>query len=139
MVNEEKAICEICGESYGETDAANHKDLVKTEARKATTSEAGNKEYWHCEDCGKFFSDAQAKNEIKKEDTVIPKLKADTETETPTKKPTKTSTAAKKNVSKSNSPKTDDTSKVLLWMILFGVSGSVIAGKAVAAKRRRRK
>ena len=141
----EKAICEICGESYGETDAANHKDLAKTEARKATTSEAGNKEYWHCEDCGKFFSDDQVKNEIKKEDTVIPKLKADTETETPTKtpvkKPTKTSasTDAKKNISKSNSPKTGDTSKVLLWMILFCVSGSVIAGKAVAAKRRRRK
>lgn len=33
----------------------------------------GNIEYWVCAKCGKYFADAQAKKEIKKEDTVLAK------------------------------------------------------------------
>lgn len=31
----------------------------------------GNKEYWTCENCGKYFSDAEGKNKIKLADIVI--------------------------------------------------------------------
>ena len=33
--------------------------------------ENGNIEYWHCEECDKYYSDELCNNEIKKEDTVI--------------------------------------------------------------------
>ena len=51
-----------------------HGDKLKhVVAKDATTSEEGNIEYWHCEACEKYFSDADAKNEITQAQTVIPK------------------------------------------------------------------
>ncbi len=38
--------------------------LKKTDAVAATCTTAGNDAYWHCEECGKYFSDAEGKNEI---------------------------------------------------------------------------
>ncbi|MGN0578939.1 MAG: InlB B-repeat-containing protein [Ruminiclostridium sp.] len=69
----ERAICEICGKPYGETDSKNH-NLEKVPENEATADENGNEEYWHCEDCDKNFSDKKGKNEIELEDTIIPKL-----------------------------------------------------------------
>ncbi|MDD6043003.1 MAG: leucine-rich repeat domain-containing protein [Eubacteriaceae bacterium] len=66
-----KAICGICKQEYG--DYANH-TLTKTEAQAATVTETGNKEYWHCKDCKKYFSNAAGTNEIKLDDTIISKL-----------------------------------------------------------------
>ena len=34
----------------------------------------GNIEYWHCAGCGKYYSDANAQNEIDQADTVIPAI-----------------------------------------------------------------
>ncbi|MDD6190035.1 MAG: leucine-rich repeat domain-containing protein, partial [Firmicutes bacterium] len=68
---QKKAICGICKQEYG--DYADH-TLTKTEAQAATVTETGNKEYWHCKDCKKYFSDAAGTNEIKLDDTVISKL-----------------------------------------------------------------
>ena len=68
-----KAICDTCGEKYGELDSANH-DLEKIPAKDATVTATGNKEYWHCTDCGKYFADEKGKTEIKLADTVIAKL-----------------------------------------------------------------
>ena len=46
--------------------------LEKIEAVAATCTEPGNIEYWHCTaDCGNFYSDANAKNKIALEDTVV--------------------------------------------------------------------
>lgn len=70
----DKAVCGICGEEYGEVNASNHTNLVKTEAKPATHMTAGNKEYWYCNGCGKYFSDEAGTKEISLEDTVIPKL-----------------------------------------------------------------
>lgn len=39
--------------------------LVKTEAKVATCTEAGYKEYWTCTKCGKLFSDSDGTNEIR--------------------------------------------------------------------------
>ena len=49
-------------------------NLSTTAAKAATCTEAGNIEYWYCSDCGKYFSDANAKNEISREQTVIAAL-----------------------------------------------------------------
>ena len=70
----EKAVCDICGEKYGEIDASNHTNVVKTEAKPATDTAAGNIAYWHCEACGKYFSDEDCTTEIDLASTVIPKL-----------------------------------------------------------------
>ena len=69
----ELAICDTCGEPYGELDSSNH-NLEKISATDATVTETGNTEYWHCKDCGKYFADENGTNEIKLDDTVISKL-----------------------------------------------------------------
>ncbi len=58
--------CDVCGyvkTTIGAVDAANHVDadgnstLVKTEAKAATCSAAGNKAYWTCTACNNVYSD----------------------------------------------------------------------------------
>lgn len=71
----DKAKCEVCGQSYGELDAANHTNLVNVPAKAATKTEEGNIEYWYCDGCGKYFSDKDGTKEIKLADTVVEKLK----------------------------------------------------------------
>lgn len=44
---------------------------VKTEAKAATCTEAGNTAYWYCPDCGKYFSDEALTKEITKDATVV--------------------------------------------------------------------
>ena len=66
--------------------ALGHK-LTKTAAKAATCTEAGNKEYYTCATCGKFFSDKDGKNEIVKDSWVIKALGHDL-TETPAVTPT---------------------------------------------------
>ena len=70
----DEAICEICKKSYGSPDANNHTDLKHIDAKAATVAAEGNIEYWYCDDCKKYFSDAAAKTEITKADTVTAKL-----------------------------------------------------------------
>ena len=61
--------------------------LTKTAAKAATCTEAGNKEYYTCGTCGKFFSDKDGKNEIAKDSWVIDAL-GHKMTETPAVTPT---------------------------------------------------
>ena len=70
----ERAVCEVCGKAYGEPDPKNHTDLQHIPAKAATKTTTGNIEYWHCEDCDKYFADAAATKEIKQADTVTAKL-----------------------------------------------------------------
>ena len=61
-------ICDICGVTfYGHS-------LEKIPAKNATVTATGNKEYWHCLDCGKYFADENGTNEIKLGDIVTAKL-----------------------------------------------------------------
>ena len=69
----EQAVCDLCGAAYGTVNSDNHANLVHVPAKAATTREEGNIEYWYCEACGKYFSDAEAEHEITQADTVIPK------------------------------------------------------------------
>ena len=68
-----KAVCEFCKASYGSLDPNSHADLKHIDAKAATAAAEGNIEYWYCEACEKYFSDADAKNEITQAQTVIPK------------------------------------------------------------------
>ncbi|MCD7845113.1 MAG: carbohydrate-binding domain-containing protein [Oscillospiraceae bacterium] len=70
----ESAVCEVCGERYGDVNAANHTNLVETEAEAATHLTTGNTQYWYCDGCDKYFSDAAGTQVITLDDTVIPKL-----------------------------------------------------------------
>ena len=56
-----------CGDDND--DAHTHK-LMKVDAASATFFENGNSEYYTC-DCGKYFSDSEGKNEIRKDSWVI--------------------------------------------------------------------
>ena len=56
------------------TPRCTHTDLTRVEAKEATCTEDGNIAYWQCNTCGKYFSDAEAKNEITFAQTIIPKI-----------------------------------------------------------------
>ena len=66
-----KAVCQVCGQPYGDLDPDNHINLTEVEAVAATQQAEGNTAYWYCEDCGRYFADADASEEISQEDTVI--------------------------------------------------------------------
>ncbi|MGN1206389.1 MAG: Ig-like domain-containing protein [Eubacterium sp.] len=68
-------------------------NLDKVAAIAATEEAEGNKEYYKCNDCGKYFEDALGTKEITKESVVIPKLEP-TPTAAPTATPTAVPTAA---------------------------------------------
>ncbi|MGN0671447.1 MAG: hypothetical protein ACI4KE_02330, partial [Anaerovoracaceae bacterium] len=58
--------CKSCGEIISTglpINKLNH-DLVNIPAKDATAAETGNDEYWQCNDCKKYFSDADGTNEI---------------------------------------------------------------------------
>ena len=48
--------------------------LFYFEASESTCEYEGNIEYWYCPSCGKYFSDADGKNEIAYDDVILPKL-----------------------------------------------------------------
>ena len=110
--------CYKCGKVVSEKISVapdNHTDLTHVDAKAATAESAGNIEYWHCEKCGKYFSDAKAAHEITLEQTVIEKL--------PGKEAIK------------DLPKTGDDSRVALWLLLLAVSGGVLL-KNLADRRK---
>ena len=121
-----KAVCDICGDEYGEINTANHTNLVKTEAKPATATAAGNTEYWYCDGCGKYFSDESGTKEISLEDTVIPKLTEDTAggTTDDTQKP-----------QTDENTQTGDDSNIIPIIALMALAA---AGAAAAAIYRRR-
>ena len=109
----DKAVCEVCGKSYGKLDPKNHTDLKHFPVKAATEDADGNIEYWYCSGCNKYYSDKDGTKEIAKADTVTAKLKDD-----------------------SKSPQTGDTSNLALWIALLFVSGGVLTGVTVFDKRK---
>ncbi|ASS37232.1 leucine-rich repeat protein [Mogibacterium pumilum] len=49
-------------------------DLEEIAANAPTTEADGNIKYWHCKKCDKYYLGSDAKHEIKKSETVIPKI-----------------------------------------------------------------
>ncbi len=112
----DKAVCEVCGKTYGELDPKNHTDLELISAKAATEDSEGNIEYWHCGGCNKYYSDKDGTKEIAKADTVTAKLP--------------------KN---ENRPQTGDSSNFILWIALLFISGGAVIGTAVTEKKKKQK
>ena len=145
--------CAVCGQQYGGPDTGKHTDLQHFPAVAATTDAEGNKEYWYCGGCGKYFADAAATREITRANTVTAKLPQPTTppTTTPTAAPTTAPqaaeqprrtaqptvqpTAAPTVQPVSTIPATGDTSSPILWAALLLCSG---AGLAVTAYKKNR-
>ena len=66
--------CTNPGCSYSESISHS---LTHVAAKAATTKSEGNIEYWHCSICGKYFSDANATNEITAAQTITARLQDD--------------------------------------------------------------
>ena len=109
----DKAVCEVCGKAYGELDPKNHTDLKHFPAKAATEDAEGNVEYWHCDDCNKYYSDKDGTKELKKADTVTSKLP--------------------------KSPQTGDNSNLMLWIALLLISGGALIGTTVTKKKKKQK
>ena len=107
----DKAVCEVCGKSYGELDPNNHTDLKHFPAKAATEDSEGNIEYWYCSGCNKYYRGKDGTKEIAKADTVTAKLP--------------------------KSPPTGDNSNLMLWIALLLASGGVLTGVTVFDKRKR--
>ena len=129
----DKAKCAVCGESYGELDANNHSNLKHIEAKAATKTAEGNIEYWYCADCGKYYKDAKATQEITKEQTVTAKLPSDNHTSAGGS----TGNNNKPSSNATTSPQTGDTSNPALLVVLMLVSGSAAIGTAVVASKKK--
>ena len=106
----DKAVCEVCGKSYGKLDPNNHTDLKHFPAKAATEDSEGNIEYWYCSGCGKYYSDKDGTKEIKKANTVTAKLP--------------------------KSPQTGDNSNLMLWFALLFISGGACTALTVKRKYR---
>ena len=65
-----------CGATKTEIIPVKH-TLIHTAKKNATCEAAGNIEYWQCSDCGRYFTDAEAKTEVVAEAIVINKLAHD--------------------------------------------------------------
>ena len=115
-----KAVCEICGESYGELDPNNHANLKHIDAKAATKTSEGNIEYWYCDGCNKYYKDAKATQEITKAQTVTAKLPGGT---------------VKPGADKS--PQTGDNSNLLLWIALLFISGGAAISTTVVSRKKK--
>ena len=51
-----------------------HNNMLHTEGKKATCTEAGKAEYWYCSVCKKYFSDEAGTKETTLADTVLPAI-----------------------------------------------------------------
>ena len=137
----DKAVCEFCKESYGSPDLNNHANLKHIAAKAATAAAEGNIEYWYCEDCNKYFSDAAATKEITKAATVTAKLPKTTSPQPiveprPTAQPQQTAQPQPTVQPVSPIPSTGDTANPALWFALLFVSGGAALGTTIIRKKK---
>ena len=137
-----KAVCEFCKASYGSLDSNNHTDLKHIDAKAATAAAEGNIEYWYCEDCNKYFSDAAATKEITKAATVTAKLPKTTSPQPiveprPTAQPQQTAQPQPTVQPVSPIPSTGDTANPALWFALLFVSGGAALGTTIIRRKKK--
>lgn len=131
-----KAVCEFCKASYGSLDPNNHTDLKHINAKAATAAAEGNIEYWYCDGCGKYFSDAAAKTEITKAATVTAKLPKTTSPQ-PIVEPQPTAQPQPTVQPVSPIPSTGDTANPALWFALLIVSGGAALGTTIIRRKKK--
>lgn len=153
--------CEGCGKYFSDENcvteinqealtvaAAGHKNVTKVEAKAATSTAAGNIAYWHCADCGKYFSDEALTTEIAQEDTIIAATGSATDPTNPTT-PTDNNKNNKTNpdtggttntngiTTDAKSPQTGDSSNLALWIALLALAAAGMTGTVIYGKKRR--
>lgn len=156
--------CKNCNTKIkdGEPIPAGHK-TAEVPANPATHEATGNIKYYTCSGCSLLFADAEAKTEIKAEDTVVAKGEhsygewVKTDAENHWKEcacGNKIETAAHKDANTdgkcdvcgynvgvstdSNSPQTGDDSDIFLWIVLLMISACGIVSTVVFKKKRAR-
>lgn len=69
-----QAKCTACGESYGSLDPSAHLSMRHVPAVSPTTWSNGNREYWYCPDCGKYFLNASGEKETSRDNLILPRV-----------------------------------------------------------------
>lgn len=157
--------CDKCGVQLEDIDPNNHENLQKVEAKEPTETEEGNIEYYYCDACGKYYKDAEAKEEIQQKDTILEKVtkpeepgkddvndngnddnnkgndsgdvsKDDHKKTTVSKEKGTYKNATQKGNTVSNSPKTGDESNMLFFGICLALSVLALAGIRMKMNRR---
>ena len=153
----QKAQCAICNEEYGTYNLGVHKGLKLVEGKAATKAEEGNIEYWHCEDCDRYYVEDNGYVEIQKADTVIAKIadnnnsngagsgdagsndtgagsgdvgSNDTGADSGSDGVNDTATEEKET------PDTADNNSIFVWLLMLSVGGMTV-GMAISSKKRR--
>lgn len=153
----QKAQCAICNEEYGTYNLGVHKGLKLVEGKAATKAEEGNIEYWHCEDCDRYYVEDNGYVEIKKADTVIAKVSDnDTSNGAGSGDVVDNGTGAGSGDAGSNdtgagsgsagandtateekeTPDTADNNSIFVWLLMLSVGGMTV-GMAISSKKRR--
>ena len=128
-----KAECELCGTGYGDLDEKNHINLIKVEEKAATQLEEGNIEYYFCDGCGRYYKDAAGNEEITLAETVIEKLKGNTEAN----KTTNDSSVQKGKSDDKAIPSTGDSENLYMWLTFVLMAGIVLTGTEVIRRKQR--
>ena len=153
----QKAQCAICNEEYGTYNLGVHKGLKLVEGKAATKAEEGNIEYWHCEDCDRYYVEDNGYVEIQKADTVIAKIadnnnsngagsgdagsndtgagsgdvgSNDTGADSGSDGVNDTATEVKET------PDTADNNSIFVWLLMLSVGGMTVC-MAISSKKRR--
>ena len=141
----QKAQCVISKEEYGTYNLGVHKSLKLVEGKAATKAEEGNIEYWHCEDCDRYYVEDNGYVEIQKADTVIAKIadnnnsngagsgdagSNDTGADSGSDGVNDTATEVKET------PDTADNNSIFVWLLMLSVGGMTVC-MAISSKKRR--
>ncbi len=114
------AVCTICGEKF---DTREHRNLKHFPAQTATVNAEGNIEYWYCNACNRYYSDAAATKEIGKADTIIKKTDV-----------TERNVTDANNSEGNKSPDTGDCD-VIGMMLLLLLSGLGVVNMVIQRKK----
>ena len=130
----EKAVCDICGESYGEPDKNNHVGGTELKGLKpATDTEEGYTGDVYCLGCGALLALGEI---IPAENPAVPPEEPVVPSEEPIDPPEKSAAPSEKPVDNTDAPKTGDNSSITLWFALLLFSGAAIVKTAKAPKKK---
>lgn len=144
-----KAVCTVCGQTYGELNPANHEGGTETKnAKDASCTAEGYSGDKVCKGCGVTLEKGKAIEKLAHsfkdgkcsvcgttDPNNEPKPTAEP-TAKPTAEPTTTPTAAP-TATPVPSPATGDTTSAALWLTLLLVSAGSLTGAAIVSRKRK--
>ena len=107
------AKCADCGMPYGKINPLNHTNLQYYPGRAATVIHCGNREYWYCSGCNKYYLSADGVDPVCPVQIIIPKLPYNCKY-----------------------PRTGDDSTPALWLTLFILSGATLTAAYVCTRKK---